>query len=129
MRPPDLPDLSNLMLIAVDDDQESLELVRVVLKACGAHVFVSQTAADALAYLDRAPRVDALITDIAMPMMNGVELVRRARSHPDRRSLPAVAVTAYPEQARPEFNALVVKPIKLENLASAVRAVVDAQRA
>jgi CheY-like chemotaxis protein len=124
-----LPDLSNLMLIAVDDDQDSLELVRVVLKACGAHVFVSQTAGDALAYLDRAPRVDALITDIAMPMMNGVELVRRARSHPDRRSLPAVAVTAYPEQAQPEFNALVVKPIKLENLASAVRAVIDAQRA
>jgi CheY-like chemotaxis protein len=128
MPPPDLPDLSDLTLVAVDDDRESLELLRVVLKACGAHVFVSQTAAEALTYLQTALKVDALITDIAMPAMNGIELVRRARSHPSHQSLPAIAVTAYPERSGPEFNALLVKPISLENLCSAVRAAIDARR-
>lgn len=128
MRPSDLPDLSDLMLVAVDDDRDSLELLRVVLKACGAHVFVSQTAAEALAYLEAAPKVDALVTDIAMPAMNGVELVRRARRHPSHASLPAIAITAFPEQSDATFDALLVKPIKLDRLCSAVRAAVNARR-
>lgn len=128
MRPPDLPDLSGLMLIAVDDDRDSLEFLRVVLTACGAHVVVSQTGAEALAYLDAAPKVDALITDIAMPTMSGVELVRRARSHPFHQSLPAIAVTAFPERNDAGFNALLVKPVKLTDLCSAVRSAIDARR-
>ena len=104
MRPPGLPDLSDLILIAVDDDRDSLELLRVVLNACGAPVFVSQTAAEALAYQDSAPPVDALLTDIAMPDMTGADLVHRARSHPLHQSLPAIAVTAYPERSSAAFS-------------------------
>jgi CheY-like chemotaxis protein len=75
-----------------------------------------------------SPKVDALVTDIAMPAMNGVELVQRARRHPSHASLPAIAITAFPEQSDATFDALLVKPIRLDRLCSAVRAAVDARR-
>jgi len=52
----------------------------------------------ALSYI-RAHTPDLLITDYQMPTMNGAELIRRFRSVPDCRDVPAVVVTAYEDVA------------------------------
>src|SRR5271154_4974070 len=52
----------------------------------------------ALSYI-REHTPDLLITDYQMPTMNGAELIRRFRSVPDCRDVPAVVVTAYEDVA------------------------------
>jgi CheY-like chemotaxis protein len=78
----DLPDLSRLTLLAVDDNADALEVLGTILKACGAHVLEARDATDALAYVDTTPGLDAIITDLSMPGMDGVELARKVRQKP-----------------------------------------------
>jgi PAS domain S-box-containing protein len=107
--------LDGSTVVIVDDEQDSRELLGVLLEACGAEVLRCENAADVLAAL-REPRViDLLVADIAMADTDGYELVRQVRR--SKATLPAIAVTAY---ARPEdrakalaagFNGYCVKPI------------------
>ena len=62
----------------------------------GAVVRIAATGADALREWDREP-ADLLICDLAMPGMDGFEVLRaiRQRGRPDGRVTPAIAVTAH----------------------------------
>jgi signal transduction histidine kinase len=84
--------LSGTSILVVDDDEDSLDLLRVVLEDAGARVTVVASAASALeAAADR--RFDAVISDIGMPEMDGYAFMRHLRArHAD---LPAIALTAY----------------------------------
>ncbi|HEX6622086.1 MAG TPA: response regulator, partial [Pyrinomonadaceae bacterium] len=81
---------------AVDDERDTLELVRVILERAGA---VVTTATDAAAALDalRRTRPDVLLTDIGMPVEDGYHLLRRVRAlgADEGGQTPAIALTAY----------------------------------
>ena len=79
---------------------------RRVWESCGAGVLTARNARAALAYIDTTPKLDAVITDIAMPDMDGAELARRVRRHPSRSRLSITAITAFYEQHanQPEFD-------------------------
>lgn len=132
MRPVDLPDLAGLTLVVVDDDEDALELLRVLLKACGAHVVPLPSAVEALAYLETAGHVDALVTDLSMPDMDGVELLQRIRRRGPHKALPAIALTGFPDdyaRATPHgFDGFLEKPVNLESLCNAVRAAIETAR-
>jgi CheY-like chemotaxis protein len=132
MRPLDLPDLSGLTLVIVDDDEDALELLRIMLKACGAHVVPLPSAVEALAYLETAGRVDALVTDLSMPDMDGLELVQRIRRRGAHPALPAIALTGFADDYTPAnargFEAFLEKPVNLERLCNAVRSAIAAGR-
>jgi len=121
-KPLNLPDLSRLTLLVVDDNADSVEMLAAFLKACGARVLVARSAAGALAHVDAAPRLDAMVTDLAMPQMDGVELVRKVRACPDRTGLPVIALTGhYDDYAGANgFGAFLRKPVDLEQLCSAI---------
>jgi CheY-like chemotaxis protein len=111
---PSAPDLRGLTLLVVDDNADAADVLSTYLRACGATVFVSHTAAGALAYIDAAPRLDAVITDLSMPLVDGVELLHTIRRHPvsSRHQLPVVAVTAFDASHLPtqDFDAYIRKP-------------------
>src|SRR2546422_871484 len=90
MRRIELPDLSGLTLIVAEDTDDSLDVLSTFLRACGARVMAARNGLEALAHLEATPRVDAIVTDLAMPHMDGVELVRKLRGHARERSLPAI---------------------------------------
>jgi two-component system CheB/CheR fusion protein len=129
MRPIDLPDLSGLTLIVAEDTDDSLDVLTTFLKACGARVMAARNGLEALAHLDATPRVDAIVTDLAMPQMDGVELVRKLRGHARGRSLPAIALTGYSEQymdtTSAGFDAVLIKPVDLDRLCGTIKAVVS----
>lgn len=83
----------HLSLLVVDDDLLLARLMKANLDLPG-HVRteIAGSAEEALARLARGG-IDALITDLAMPGMDGVDLVRRVRE--TDRSLPIVVITAH----------------------------------
>ena len=79
-------------VLVVDDERSMRELLSIVLRRDGYDVLVAEDGAGALEVL-RRERVDILITDIRMPNMNGVELLREAkRISPD---IISIVMTAF----------------------------------
>jgi two-component system CheB/CheR fusion protein len=121
--PPRLPDLAGLTILIVDDNDDAIELLSTFLKACGAVVLIARSALGALTYIDMTPKLDVVVTDISMPLMDGVELTRKVRAHPTRRSLPMIALTGFYEDYpnTEHFDAYLRKPIDFEHLTGVIR--------
>ncbi|MGA9770461.1 MAG: CHASE3 domain-containing protein [Blastocatellia bacterium] len=88
--------LDGLRILAVDDQSDTLEMIKAVLTQCGAEVQTVTSAGEAFEVLqDWKP--DLLISDIGMPGEDGFELIGRIRAlKPEEGGLiPAVALTAY----------------------------------
>jgi PAS domain S-box-containing protein len=89
-----LQDLTGVRVLAVDDEADSLGLLRVVLESAGATVTTASSAAEALGLMSTPP--DVLIADIGMPDVDGFELIKRVRALPKPAAdVPAAALTAF----------------------------------
>ena len=88
--------LKNARILAVDDQEDARDLLRVILESAGAEVTTAASAAEALELLRREP-YDGLIADLGMPQMDGLELIRLVRQSLPApiNELPAAALTAY----------------------------------
>ena len=108
-------------LILVEDHEDLREVTAEWLEMAGFDVAAFDNAEDALVALDaRFP--DALVTDISLPSMGGVELAERARSVGAGRSLLIVALTGSSDVARsPPFDVVLSKPVDMDGLATLLR--------
>jgi signal transduction histidine kinase/ActR/RegA family two-component response regulator len=121
--------LDGLRVLVVDDDPAALELIRASLEDAGALVTTCSTAAKAEEQLARE-KPDVLLSDLAMPGMDGFELIGRIRASKDRalRALPAAAVSAYVRSEDREkaleagFHRHLPKPVDPADLIAAVAA-------
>jgi PAS domain S-box-containing protein len=122
-----VPELRGVRILVVDDDKDALALLREILEATGAAVLTADSGDDALEKLERA-RPDVLLSDLAMPQMNGFELIDRVRRSEDVeiREIPAVAITAFARSddraraLRSGFQTHLAKPIDPGELMAAV---------
>ena len=107
--PPKMPTqrLAGIRVLAVDDQEDALAMLRDALEAAGADVTTAIDAEEAIKLIESAPP-DVLVSDLGMPGMDGFELIRRVRGSSDVRAqrLPAAAITVY---ARPEDRALALE--------------------
>jgi len=79
-------------VLVVDDDRDTLALYTTALKLSGYDVLVAENGHQALRLVDReAP--DAVVTDLAMPGMDGVAFCRHLRANPASHEVPVVAVS------------------------------------
>jgi len=125
----DLPDLSGMRVLALDDDPDSLEVLRTILAGAGAQVAVARTPQEALDLL-RAQRPQLLISDIGMPGMDGFELIGRVRALDDNALcvVPALALSAFARKEDRDracasgFTDYLVKPVTPSLLLQAVAA-------
>ena len=82
-------------MLAVDDEPDSLNLLREVLETAGAHVTTTSSADEALVAL-RTDVPDVVIADIGMPRVDGLQLIRSIRQlEGAARTVPAAALSAY----------------------------------
>jgi len=113
-----------LVLIA-DDDEDILALVRATIERSGHEVMAVADGAAALsAMAERRP--DLAVLDIAMPELDGLEVLRRLRADDEMRDLPVILLTAQAQAADVErgfatgASAYVRKPFSLRDLATRV---------
>ena len=91
-----LPSLQGLKVLVVDDEADTRELIREVLKECGSEVIMSRSVEEALEALEQY-KPDILISDLGMPDEDGYSLISKIRALPAERGgeIPAAALTAY----------------------------------
>jgi signal transduction histidine kinase/ActR/RegA family two-component response regulator len=93
---PPTPNLSGRLVLVVDDDPATRELMTVMLTQCGARVVTAASAREAMARIDE--EVPSLIVaDVGMPEEDGLSMLRRLRQRRANRGgrVPAVALSAY----------------------------------
>ena len=91
-----LPSLQGIKVLVVDDEADTRELIREVLKECGSEVITSGSVDEALEALEQH-KPDILISDLGMPDEDGYSLISKIRALPSDRGghIPAAALTAY----------------------------------
>jgi signal transduction histidine kinase/ActR/RegA family two-component response regulator len=124
--------LSGLHVLVVDDDHDTLEMMTAALSEAKAKVTSASSATEALSRLTEA-KPDIMVSDIAMPVIDGYELIRKVRSSADSFSgIPAVAMTAYARDEDREraltagYQEYLAKPVEpLELIATLARLAVN----
>jgi PAS domain S-box-containing protein len=118
------PPTRSLHILAVDDDPLVLLNTAAMLEELGHIVYQAESGEQALQILATHP-VDLLVTDYAMPRMNGTELADAAREN--RPDLPILIATGFAELAPGEHAALprIAKPFTQAELGRAVADAVD----
>jgi CheY-like chemotaxis protein len=128
--PTELPSGDSELVLIVDDEQEIVSGIQRMLENKNYRVLVAKNGLEALALIQRhGTAIDALVTDITMPEMDGVQLIRMLRK--DHPRLQIIASSGLGSEkggslrAR-ELNALGVntflaKPYTMDKLLAALR--------
>lgn len=112
-------------VLVVDDEIDTLNLLRTILEISGYQAFTTLNSVDAIT-LAEVEHPDCVLLDIMMPQLDGFTLCKMMRLHPATQNLPIVFVTAYSaldlEERRLEAGADMVlpKPIGMDVLIEAV---------
>jgi CheY-like chemotaxis protein len=88
--------MSDFRILVVEDEPDGADVVVRMLKAVGVQAEVAGSGEAALAKLEKDARgFDCAIIDLALPEMDGFELMHIIRHEPSVRNMPLVAITAY----------------------------------
>lgn len=127
--------LPGVSVLVVDDSSINLDVVGEMLRRNGALVTTADSGEDALAKLAASPEAfDAVLMDVQMPGIDGLEATRRARELPGVRTLPIIALTAgaFTEERRKALDAgmndFLTKPIDPTQLINRLRSAVEHYR-
>jgi CheY-like chemotaxis protein len=128
-------DLSGCNVLVVDDQEDSRELLVRLLHQSGATVLPCPSAHTALEVLS-ATRFDLLVADIAMPEVDGYELIDHVRHLCDANAaIPSVAVTAYAGKEDRDraitagYDAYCPKPLDAAEFTSVIASLLPTRRA
>lgn len=119
--------IENIRVMVLDDEIDSLEMLKVALEQEGAQVATTSSGAKALRMLAEA-QYDLLISDIGMPDMDGYTFMRNVRTLPPQhnREVPAIALTAYAGEINQRqalaagFQTHLAKPVDPQQLLEAI---------
>jgi PAS domain S-box-containing protein len=112
-------------ILIVEDQPDTLEMLAASFQAKGYEPLLSNSAAEALQIAGHE-HFDLLISDIAMPDMDGLQLIRDLRRREGMDTIPAIALTGYASQKDVDaaiaagFNLHLTKPIDPVDLTTAV---------
>lgn len=121
------PNLEGLRIVVVDDDVDTLELLTFILEQYNVEVKAVASAREALEAIIKI-QPDLLISDIAMPEMDGYMLISQVRALEglQKRKLPAIALTAFAGEANQKriisagFERHLTKPVEPVQLAEVI---------
>ncbi|HEY6633529.1 MAG TPA: response regulator [Rhizobiaceae bacterium] len=112
-----------LSILLIDDNRQLREMTAMSLQHFGLDVTVAAGGAEGLAIIEKEPdRFDVIVTDFAMPLVSGIDVIRFARNL--RARWPAVLISGYADAEklidRPEDVTLVSKPFREKDLVDSI---------
>ena len=125
-------ELEGLRVLVLDDEADARDLLKTLLESCKMRVTTASYAADAFEVV-RQQDVDVVLSDIAMPIEDGLSFIKRVRALPrdEGGRVPAVALTAYARledrtrALRAGFNSHVAKPVEASELLAVISSLVS----
>ncbi len=117
-------------IITVDDSSSMRQMIAFTLKKEGYNVLEAVDGTDALKKLETADSVDMMLTDLNMPNMDGIELIKNVRAVPKFKFMPIIMLTTESQgEKKSEGKAAgatgwIVKPFKPEQLIGVVKKVI-----
>lgn len=116
------------IILSADDSSSVRQMVAFTLKGAGYSVVEAVDGKDALAKAKNGA-VHMVITDLNMPNMNGIELIKALRAEPNYKFIPIVMLTTESQDTRKQegksagATGWIVKPFKPEQLLAVVKKV------
>lgn len=120
-------------VLVMDDHPHFLAVVEAFVRASG---YQAVTAGDGVAGLVRLSDggVNAIVSDIDMPWMNGIALCRLVKSHPEWSGLPVILMTGSPTRAvldealKAGAEGVLIKPFQYDELKALLQRSLELQR-
>jgi len=118
-------------ILTIDDSSSVRQMVSLTLASAGYSVIEAVDGSDGYDKATSAS-VDAILTDLNMPGMNGLDFVRKYRTHPSSRGIPIVFLTtesdeSFKQQAKAAgATGWIVKPFRQDQLLAVVKKVAGA---
>lgn len=101
-------------------------MIALVLRSRGYRTILCADGREAISQIEAGTHIDAVLMDIRMPRLGGIELVTFIRQQPELRSLPVVAMSAYNDQRQERevlsagANIFLAKPFTVSDLSQAL---------
>jgi len=117
--------LENKRILVVDDEEVSRNVTKRIFRKLGATMDEAKDGNEALEFLEQKP-IDLVISDIVMPNMSGIELVKRIRSNYP--SIPTVIFSGYSDGSNIQDNyhlAFLQKPFRPHEIVDVVKQIFD----
>lgn len=118
-------------ILTVDDSASMRQMVKITLTGAGYQVTEAENGADGLAKAKATP-ANMVVTDLNMPVMDGLTFIRELRKLPEYRGVPIIFLStesdASVKQQAKEAGATgwIVKPFQAEQLLAVVKKVLGA---
>jgi CheY-like chemotaxis protein len=90
--------MSELRVLIVEDERDAAEIIESLLSHYQLQTVLARSAEEAQAALE-TNQFDALVVDMFLPNMDGIELIKWIRLNPQTAHLPCIAITAYNSSA------------------------------
>jgi len=114
-------------IFLIDDSATILMSMETILGKAGYAIAKASSGEDAVAQLEKGLKPGLIITDIHMPGMNGIDLIRKVRGMAGLQFIPILVVTTESQQSKREearaakATGWLVKPVQPEDLLKVVK--------
>ena len=111
-------------ILVIDDDADSVEALVELLRLSGYQAIPAHSAAEALDVLDERQGVDLVVSDVRMPGVDGLDLIRVLRHRfPTLRTILVSGLPLTDDDVVPrEASVILSKPVSIEELQDAIAA-------
>ena len=115
-------------ILTIDDSASMRQMVAMTLRSAGHQVLEAGDGSEGYAQAT-SNTVHAVITDLNMPVMNGIEFIRKFRQHPTSKGVPIILLTTESDETlKAEAKAAgatgwIVKPFKQDQLLAVIKKV------
>lgn len=110
-----------MKVLAVEDEAEYLEMLQMVMNGIGHSIVVAKNGLEAIRILENE-KIDVIMSDVAMPSMDGIEFHKRIRARQEYKDTPFIFLTGLSnlkkvkDECRSNKDLLLQKPVSVERL-------------
>ena len=118
-------------VLIIDDSESIREVISAGLEMTGYRVIKGVNGEDGLRLLNENPDVHLVITDLNMPIMDGIGFLKEVRKHPQHKYLPVILLTTESQESKKQearregATGWIIKPFSNERLVAVIRKIIN----